>query len=590
MSAPEDPTPPEPRPAEGGPSGPDEPLRLEIVAEAGSEALDADLRRVLSTHSVIRTQFADADLWLVARDILEKDVPAGEHGPGGDPGAPFRAILHNLAGNEVVEVLGELGDPDSVRVLSTARPRLPNEEEHTWARDVLRMDPDLAQRVDAGEVSFYRPMPPVANVQTADGSIDRAVTVGVREVDGSGAVRHRVVAVRAADGEIVEDDPRLPQGDRECGPPPGDGCPAAGGDNQARLRVWRGDALLWELVLVRPSASSGVNGSGVELRYVDYQGVRALYRAHVPILNVAYEGDAGSGRCGPTYRDWMNEESCFQAEGEEPVAGFRVCTARPRTILDGTDGGGFRGVAIWVDGDDLLVLSQLQAGWYRYVSEWRFSADGTIRPRVGFAAVANPCTCEPHVHHAYWRLDFDVTGPDLNLVQEHNSPTLPGQLSPWHTIRFEAARPRDPAHQRQWRVRSVRSPHGYTVVPGAEDGTADHYGAGDVWVVVYDGDEIDDGEGFTTDPARSRAGIDKFVSGEVVERQDVVFWYGAHFRHAPHEEGATTDGGGHRLGPDLIPFNWKPLPERGPYIPIAPPVQDDPDDEDPGPPDPSEFE
>jgi hypothetical protein len=33
----------------------------------------------------------------------------------------------------------------------------------------------------------------------------------------------------------------------------------------------------------------------VELRYVDYKGKRVLYRAHVPILNVKYDGNA----CGP---------------------------------------------------------------------------------------------------------------------------------------------------------------------------------------------------------------------------------------------------------------------------------------------------
>ena len=38
------------------------------------------------------------------------------------------------------------------------------------------------------------------------------------------------------------------------------------------------------------------------MRYVDYRGKRLLYRAHVPILNVKYNGDA----CGP-YRDRQQE-------------------------------------------------------------------------------------------------------------------------------------------------------------------------------------------------------------------------------------------------------------------------------------------
>jgi len=52
---------------------------------------------------------------------------------------------------------------------------------------------------------------------------------------------------------------------------------------------------------------------------VDYKGKRVLYRGHVPILNVKYDGDA----CGP-YRDWQNEESMIQAPAGNDVApGFR---------------------------------------------------------------------------------------------------------------------------------------------------------------------------------------------------------------------------------------------------------------------------
>ncbi|MGH9277590.1 MAG: hypothetical protein ACRD12_05725, partial [Acidimicrobiales bacterium] len=202
---------------------------------------------------------------------------------------------------------------------------------------------------------------------------------------------------------------------------------------------------------------------------------------------------------------------------------------------------------------------------------------GTIRPRMGFSAVSNPCTCAPHTHHAYWRLDFDILGNDPNLVQEFNEPNLPGHLAPWHTIRYEVSRPRDPSHKRQWRVRSIRSPHGYTVIPGPDDGIADAYGAGDFWVLRYDGSEIDDGQGFTTDPARSRAQLDRFVSGELVEREDIVVWYGAHFRHAPDEE---SNGHGHWVGPTLEPFSWKPRAEREPYAPLVPPVMEGPDDDD----------
>ena len=36
----------------------------------------------------------------------------------------------------------------------------------------------------------------------------------------------------------------------------------------------KGGQTLWRFLAVRPAASSGTNGSGIELRYVDYKGKR----------------------------------------------------------------------------------------------------------------------------------------------------------------------------------------------------------------------------------------------------------------------------------------------------------------------------
>lgn len=73
------------------------------------------------------------------------------------------------------------------------------------------------------------------------------------------------------------------------------------------MTVIRGGQTLWRFLAVRPAASSGTNGSGVELRFVDHKGKRVLYRAHVPILNVYYDANA----CGP-YRDWQYQEGTIR--------------------------------------------------------------------------------------------------------------------------------------------------------------------------------------------------------------------------------------------------------------------------------------
>jgi Cu2+-containing amine oxidase len=154
-------------------------------------------------------------------------------------------------------------------------------------------------------------------------------------------------------------------------------------------------------------------------------------------------------------------------------------------------------------------------GWYRYISDWRLRNDGSIGPRFGFTGTLNPCTCQVHTHHVYLRLDFDIITAGNNVVEEYNNPPIVGS-SNWHTKRFEIRRPRDASHQRHWRVRNKGTFRGYSILPGSHDGTADaSYGLGDVWVLRYHGNEIDDGQGFTSNPADSRVAIDKFINGKI---------------------------------------------------------------------------
>ena len=126
----------------------------------------------------------------------------------------------------------------------------------------------------------------------------------------------------------------------------------------------------------------------MELRYLDYRGKRVLYRAHVPILNVKYDQS-----CGP-YRDWQNQEGMIQANGTTVAPGFILSPTPVQTLLDNrSDSGTFLGVGIYVQRLEVVLVSEMQASWYRYVSEWRLHADGTTRPRFGFSAVQSSCVC-----------------------------------------------------------------------------------------------------------------------------------------------------------------------------------------------------
>ncbi|HEX2118240.1 MAG TPA: hypothetical protein VHF91_03585 [Acidimicrobiales bacterium] len=525
-----------------------EQLRVEILPEAAHEEDMAQATSALLNHDIIQVDFAGRDLWLVAHDVVDKGDEAGQR---------FTATIQDMDSGRVLMADGRFDELDYSTIFHTAWQRPASDDEFAWAVDSLKEDLVLGPALEAGELQAYKPMPPIAGLRDPDGNVERVVAVGLRSSTGE----HRVVGVRTADGEVLHEPPGVaaPSTD-DCGAPTEEAAAAVPGARQARVRVWQGDTKLWDLVVVRPSASSGTNGSGVELRTVDYLGARVLHRAHLPIVNVEYGQEAAAAGIAPAERHWGHEEAAFDAQGDEPVAGFRLCSARPGTILEtGSAGGGFRGVALWAEGDEVVVVSQLEAGPYRYVNEWRLVADGTIRPRIGFSAATNSSTCTPHVHHAYWRLDFDILAPGSNVVREYNDPPIRGETK-WHLMRFEVKRPRDASLGRVWRIRHDRDGREYSVVPGPADGTAADpetggFGVGDVWVLRYDPFEMDDGQGFTTDPALARAGLDRFVSGEPVHSRDVVLWYGVHVSH-PGDDTA-------RVGPDLVPNHWHPkeLPE-----------------------------
>jgi len=520
-----------------------------------AEAVEALTER-LRTHAAVRKYLGKSKhrlLWLTLVDPLEDPKPARPKAPD-----RFRAIFYDYTRNRSVFVDGTLRNPAKVQITDSAFQPRPSPEEFDEAVALIEQHDELGAMLRGGRFRPYPPMPPLVQEELPDGRIERVVAVGL--APNKGMKGHEIVGVNMITRQIL----RYARSERGCAPltsaahNPICGITSAGQPTASGVAgsVWvtviQGGQTVWKFLLVRPAASSGTNGSGVELRYVDYRGKRVLYRAHVPILNVKYDGD----KCGP-YRDWQNEEGMIQAVGTDPAPGFRLCSAPAQTIIEsGSDVGTFLGVGIYVQGQEVVLVSEMQAGWYRYVSLWRLHTDGTIRPRFGFSAVTSSCVCNVHHHHAYWRLDFDIRTASDNLVREFNDPPIiPG--TNWHDKNFEIRRPRDPAHKRRWRVMNNRTGEAYDIIPGANDGIATTatdwpFPRGDLWVLRSHGNEIDDGVHAIGPPYE--AGIDAWVNGEAVNGQDVVIWYGAHFTH--DVQGDPPGQHGHIVGPDLKLVKW----------------------------------
>src|SRR5262249_58709609 len=100
---------------------------------------------------------------------------------------------------------------------------------------------------------------------------------------------------------------------------------------------------------------------------------------------------------------------------------------------------------------------------------------------------------------------------------EFNDPPVVGRAK-WQTTAFEVMRFRDPAHKRRWRVEHAASGSGYEIVPGPNDHTAsgDSYGIGDVWLLRWHPNEIDDYPHTDT-----RIDIGKFNNHEPIQNEDV---------------------------------------------------------------------
>jgi len=473
------------------------------------------------------------------------------------PPTRFRATMYDDTHHRTILAEGSLRDPRTVTLTESAVPPPPSQAEFAAAVNIVRGDAGTRAALTTGRLEPYQPIPALHLNELPDGRVERHITVGLLPRDQE--EQHEIVGVDVVRRRVIRFDERAPGNARPpnrglCGVPRNAGQSTAGKGTagQVWVTVSQGGRTLWRFLAVRPAASSGTNGSAIELRYVDYKGKRVLYRAHVPILNVKYDANA----CGP-YRDWQYQEGMIQAQGVDVAPGFRLCPSPAQTIMDtGSDTGNFLGVGIYVLSNEVVFVSEMEAGWYRYVSQWRLGTNGTIRPRFGFAAVESQCVCNVHHHHVYWRFDFDIRTAGNNRVREFNDPPLFGG-SKWHDKLFEIRRPRDFARKRQWRVLNTVSGEGYDIVPQTEDGLAasapdSPFGRGDVWILRYRGSEIDDGSVATGPPYEAE--IDRWVNGEAVNNHDVVIWYGAHFTHDVNHDGPAQHG--HIVGPDLKPVNW----------------------------------
>jgi hypothetical protein len=309
-------------------------------------------------------------------------------------------------------------------------------------------------------------------------------------------------------------------------------CPA-----NATSVAWPSGAPVWELCYRRPAATNYLlNGGGLEISDVRYRGIAVLKVANIPIVNVAY----APGGCGPCYRDFFYQERAFACAPEVSPGRCSGTSVPPATVCQhpGTDAGAFTGVAVEDLGDRLKLTSQAEAGWYRYVPVWEFFPDGTLQARFDATSIHNGCVAYTHDHHAYFRLDIDAGGSGGNVLDQ----VLPGGGTT--RISTERSFTDAGAARSRWRISRPGSPSYVEVSRNAGDSAAGDalpfpgdFPVADGWALAYRPNETDDSAVATG----CATGLNAFLTGESLDRTDLVLWVRAGALHQGEPGGITSD-------------------------------------------------
>ncbi len=542
--------------------------RFEILAKPwGPTQADVDAAKIrLEKSSVIRSAIGDAAHRMIDFEIVERTddnktslVPTH-----------FRAYFYDYTHGKTFVAEGDFAAKESIRVSeSSEQPNVSATQEEIEAGfDVAKSDSKLGNLYKSGKIELFAPMPPLLY---RDG--ERLVNIGVRYLERG---TDEIVGVSFKTQKVVFYDldaaPNAGATGGNCGFSNSGQGSSSSGTGMLQVTLQFEGQTLWEMLVVRPSMSSGRTGegSGIEVRDVKYRGKSVLKRGHAPILNVKYH----PGGCG-SFRDWQDSEGWFvapDAGSQNPLPGYRILADGQiaTTIVEtGSDTGNFQGVAIYQQdggpgvGNQLVLVSEMNAGWYRYIMEWRFANDGTIRPRYGFGSVSNGCVCRARNHHVYWRFDFDIVNANNNVFKIERGRKF---LTP---ITTESKLFRNYQTNKSILIQSASGDEAYQLTPNITDEEAYNmegsvlqtYGAGDLWIMQFKGTpsapaELDDPN------TSSAANLDPWVNGESLGGNDAVIWYGGHqFRNdasslTNFDRSGLTIGGVHTIGPDLRPVRW----------------------------------
>lgn len=352
-----------------------------------------------------------------------------------------------------------------------------------------------------------------------------------------------------------------PVSERAAFEKPGAAQPAAAPMTGQRVK-WEGWTFSWS---IHPRA-------GLVLKDVSFRGCKVLKYAGLTEIFVPY--DRGQPR--PT--DFGNGIANQMEEilpGKDCVPGSLRCQAfdsqgkeqgkRFVMLHEESTGLAYKGKHGRAYGKKLTLWSVYNLAGYHYINRWTFRDDGCLMPEIGLTGSLNhtgigdvsphgsvvgktargdKVFAPSHVHNIYYCLDFDIDGPDNNVVEEFNyQQDMRGSLSgthSWTPILKESARQWSAANFRSWRVVNRNSknalglPRSYELLPGGNGifrgGASEEFAQAELWVTQYHAHE------YPVEKRSLKAALSRYLNEESVDGQDVVVWYVLHVHHIPRTE------------------------------------------------------
>ncbi|MET9291483.1 copper amine oxidase [Streptomyces sp. NPDC003077] len=215
-------------------------------------------------------------------------------------------------------------------------------------------------------------------------------------------------------------------------------------------------------------------------------------------------------------------------------------------------------------GKDLLVYAVNKTGWYEYITEWRFSSDGTINTQVGATGTLSPGDYDAgdgrgwpigkgakdyatsHSHNVFWRLNFGLDGSSTNKVEQYDSKitTQPNGRTPTTKTTRKAVTKElagDAGPMRWWRVVSDIGknkdghPRSYEIVPGRTDKyTGRGFTKHDIYFTQYYNCQQFASNNLANCGPGVGNSVDKWVNGQALKNP--ITWVNVGFHHVARDE------------------------------------------------------